>query len=290
MTSWTITEPQHIPLDTAGPITRLDVRLTTGRLNVVGTDGPPRIEVGGHADVPVRVQLVDGLLSVVQDDGKVWPGLFAPLWWWVMGGRRYAADVSVAVPYETLTKVWVADGSVVASGIYADVTADCVNGRMTLFGIDGELRAKVISGPIDALGCAGRVDLETVSGEITLADIAARRVRAKTVSGALTADLDNPPRDCDVKLETISGEITIRVREDSDLSVKLAAAHGRVTSEFEGLSGRGAWGSSVSGVLGSGTGRLAANAVGGSISLLRRPVDAEFGVGGETDAAAGERS
>jgi len=285
MASWTVTEPQQIPLDAAGPITRLDVRLTTGRLSVVGTDGPPRIEVGNISEVPLHVDLVDGLLSVAQEDVKTWPGAFAPLWWWWRGGRRYAVDVSVAVPYETLTQLWVADGSVVASGIYADLTADCVNGRVTLFGIDGSLRAKVISGPIEALGCAGRVDLETVSGEITLADIAARRVRAKTVSGALTADLDNPPRDCDVQLETISGEITIRIREDSDLSVKLAAAHGRVTSEFEGLSGRGTWGSSASGVLGAGTGRLAANAVGGSISLLRRPVDVDFGVGG--DAADG---
>jgi hypothetical protein len=33
----------------------------------------------------------------------------------------------------------------------------------------------------------------------------------------------------------------------------------------------------VHGVLGSGTGRLSATAVGGNIALLRRPVDDEFG-------------
>jgi len=174
---------------------------------------------------------------------------------------------------------------VTASGLHADVSADCVSGRITLLGIGGALRAKIVSGPIEALGCAGRVVLETISGEITLADTASGDVHVKTVSGALTADLDNPPDRCDITLETISGEITIRVREDSQLAVKLIAAHGRVTSEFPGLGASGSWvGSQCTGVIGSaGTGRLVASAVGGNIALLRRPVDADFGVAEDSD-------
>ena len=71
--------------------------------------------------------------------------------------------MSIAVPYGTTCRLWLASGSVVVSQIHADVTADCVSGRMTLFGIDGHLRAKVVSGPIEALGCAGHIELETVS-------------------------------------------------------------------------------------------------------------------------------
>ncbi len=291
MPNWTITEPGHIELD-GEPITRLHVRLTSGRLSVVGTDGPPRIEISRTSEAPIRVEARNGMLSVSHDKVDAWPGPLGQLWWWINGGRKFAADVSIAVPAGTLAKLWVASGSVVASGLHADLDVDCVNGRITLFGIAGSLRAKVISGPIEALGCSGRVDLETVSGEITLADTAAARVRAKTISGAVVADLDNPPRDCDIRLDTVSGEITIRIREDSDLSVALAAAHGRVTSEFPGLSGRGMWGSSASGVLGAGRGRLAANAVGGSIALLRRPVDADFdgGSDGGSDTGGEDRS
>ena len=54
----------------------------------------------------------------------------------------------------------------------------------------------------------------------------------KTMSGSVTADLDNPPFDSQIRLETVSGEITIRVREDSDLKVSMNAVHGRVTSDF----------------------------------------------------------
>lgn len=287
MTTWTVSEPRHIELGDE-PITRLDVRLTSGRLSVVATDGPPRIEISRTSEVPVQVEASGGVLRVAHDTVRTWPGPLGPLWWWINGGRKFATDISIAVPAGTLAKLWVASGSVVASGLHADVDADCVNGRITVFGIVGSLRAKVISGPIEALGCAGRVELETVSGEITLADTTAERVRAKTISGAVVADLDNPPRDCDIQLDTVSGEITIRIREDSDLSVALAAAHGRVTSEFPGLSGRGMWGSSAAGVLGAGRGRLAANAVGGSIALLRRPVDADFDGDAGPDAGTDE--
>ena len=113
-----------------------------------------------------------------------------------------------------------------------------------------------------------------MSGEITIADAAVHRLAAKTISGALTADLDNPPHDSDLRLDTISGEITVRVREDSDLEVRLAAIGGRVSCDFPELYRSGH--SALSGRLGKGTGRLVANAVSGHVALLRRPVDEEF--------------
>ena len=72
----------------------------------------------------------------------------------------------------------------------------------------------------------GEVDLETVSGEIVIAESTAERVYARTISGSITCDLDNPPFDTDVHLDTISGEITARVREDSDLDVHLTRSAG----------------------------------------------------------------
>jgi hypothetical protein len=278
MASWTITQPQHVTFGDDDRIDRLDVRLNAGRLSVVGTGGPPRVEISKASDTPIEVELAGGVLSVAHADVKTWPSVLEPIWWWLRGRHKFASDVSIAVPYETPGVLWVGSGSVVVSAIHADLRADCVSGRITLLGVDGSLRAKVVSGPIEALGCAGDIELETVSGEITVADTAAARLRAKTVSGALTADLDNPPNDCEIQLETISGEITIRVREDSDLTVALNAAHGRVTSDFPDLSAFGTWGASATGVIGagSGKGRLRASAIGGNISLLRRPSDPDF--------------
>ena len=276
MTVWTVTEPRRV--DVGDTVTRLNVRLNAARLVVVGTDGPPQVEISKMAPTPIRVRLDGGVLSIEHERVNAWPGLLEPLWWMFNGRGRFHSDVSVAVPFDTLANLWVASGSVTASGLHADLVAECVSGRITVFGLVGALRAKVVSGPIEVLGCTGRVQLETVSGEITLADTASGEVRAKTVSGALTADLDNPPEACDIKLETINGEITVRVREDSNLYVTLNVAHGKVSSEFPGIAALGRWGSSASGRIGNAPngGHLSVNAVGGNIALLRRPSDADF--------------
>jgi hypothetical protein len=274
MASWTLTQPQQLGFDEE--VRRLDVSLLAGRLNVVGTDGPARLEVGRTGEVPLIVTFEGGVLRASHPFPKTWPGMLQPLWWWLNGGRKLHTDVSVAVPYQATCVLRVSSGSVVASNLHSELSAECVSGRVTLLGNDGRIKARVVSGPIEALGCAGDVTLETVSGEITLADSATQRLHAKTISGALTADLDNPPLDSNILLETTSGEITIRVREDSDLTVHLSAVHGRVTSAFSALNVAGKWGTTVRGALGAGTGRLNAAAIGGNISLLCRPVD-DFG-------------
>jgi Toastrack DUF4097 len=274
VTSWTLTEPRRLEFDEE--VRRLDVSLISGRLSVVGTDGPARVEVSRTGEAPLSVALDGDVLSVRHPMPKTWPGLLQPLWWWLNGGRRLQTDVSIAVPFATPSVLRVSAGSVVASSVHGELTVDCVSGRITLLGNDGRIRAKVISGPIEALGCAGDVHLETVSGEITLADSATARLHAKTISGSLTADLDNPPDNSDIFLETVSGEITIRVREDSDLEVHLSATGGRVTSAFPSLRVEGRWGASTRGRLGAGTGKLHATAIGGSIALLCRPVDDDF--------------
>jgi Putative adhesin len=289
MTSWTITEPDRLDLD--GEVERLDVSLIAGRLNVVGTDGPARVEVTRVNDAsPVIVSVEDGRLSVRHPTPKSWNGLLQPLWWFLKGGRNMRSDVSVALPYGAAATLTLTSGSAVASAIHGDLSVNVVSGRITMLGNAGRQRAKVVSGPIEALGCYGDLNLETVSGEITIAESSTEKVYAKTVSGALTADLDNTPKHSEIRLETVSGEITIRVREDSDLAVSLNATGGRVTSAFPQLAGgRGEnWaGKRLAGVLGAGTGKLYASAMSGAIWLLARPVD-DDGFDGENTPEAPE--
>ena len=279
MVTWTIDTPDRLILDR--PVSRLTVNLVAGRLNVVGTDGPARVEVSAIGHRPLRVVLAeDGTLSVEHEGMPHWPGYLWFLFW-----RKFRVDVSIAVPRQTAARLSLASGSLVASSLLAGVWVDVTSGRVTLLGLDGDVRARVVSGPIEALSIGGQLELETVSGEITLADSTARSVRVKTISGALTCDLDNPPRDSEVRLETTSGEITARVREDSDLTVGLHAISGRVTCAFPELHQVGS--KTVNGVLGAGTGRLYANATSGNIALLRRPVDDDPAGFGPDDDPAG---
>ncbi|MEH0935542.1 DUF4097 family beta strand repeat-containing protein [Micromonospora psammae] len=271
MTTWTVDQPRRFTLD--DPVTELDVRLISGRLNVVGTDGPARIDVTRAAGDrrPLLVEHHDGRLSIRQERKFRWSEALR----WVGPLARWPrVDVSVAVPAQVLATLRLVDGQLVASGLRGETRAEVVSGQITLMGLRGRTFAKITSGPVEALGVAGELTLETVSGEVVLADSAPASVRAQTVSGSITCDFDNP-RSSEIRLSTISGGITVRLREDSDLAVRLHTMAGRITTGFAQMwpsSGHGAV-RDVEGVLGTGDGRLWASATSGSIALLARPVD-----------------
>jgi hypothetical protein len=277
--TWTVDAPQRFNFDE--PITRLDVYLISGRLNVVGTDGPARVEIAdaGEGSRPLIVEERDGRLSVRHQRIPRWPGF---LRWLIQFGRRHRVDVSIAVPVDVRADLHLVDGTVIASGLRKETLVDVASGRITLMGLGGHTVAKLVAGPVEALGVAGDLTMETVSGELILADSPAERVIARAVSGSITCDLDNPRRS-EIRLGTMSGSVTVRVREDSDLTVHLHTTSGRITSAFPGLRSGDSlpWSKDAQGVLGAGEGKLWASTTSGSIALLSRPApdpeDAEPG-------------
>jgi DUF4097 and DUF4098 domain-containing protein YvlB len=99
-------------------------------------------------------------------------------------------------------------------------------------------------------------------------------VRARTISGAIAMDL-GPSGDRDIQLSSVSGDLTVRLPEASDLQVRLQSTTGQVASAFGQLEhdrtpGRHA----ARGRLGSGTGRLQASSTSGHVALLRRAPEA----------------
>ncbi|GFJ89507.1 hypothetical protein Prum_031490 [Phytohabitans rumicis] len=263
MRTWTVDASQRLSFDE--PVTRLDVYLISGRLNVVAADGPARVEIGNVGRKPVIVEEHNGRLVVRHERPRKWSGL----WFWFNKG--YRADVSIAVPAGVQADLHLVDGEVVASGLRQDTSVTVTSGRVTLMGLGGRTVAKLVSGPVEALGVAGDLTMETISGELILADSPAERVHARTVSGAITCDLDNPRRS-EIRLNTTSGSVTVRVREDSDLAVHLHSTSGRITSAFPEVRPNGqTWTQEAQGVLGSGEGKLWATATSGRIALLSRP-------------------
>src|SRR5690606_8363251 len=120
-------------------------------------------------------------------------------WWslglvWAFPGRKanFNADVIIAVPPDVAASLTVIAGDVVASGLRDGTTTDVTSGSIALMGLGGSVRAKTVSGSIEAVGVSGDLSMEAVSGEISLAGSSAERVHARTISGAVTCDLDNP--------------------------------------------------------------------------------------------------
>jgi hypothetical protein len=294
MATWVIEGPQRLTID--GEVSELDVWLAHGKVRVVGTDGPARVEIRAVGRQGLTVTHDAGTLSVRHPLRPGWFNWLAALSWFTGGRRNYYADVILAVPPTTAGSLTVVAGDVVASGLRRGAHVHVTSGSIRLMGLGGTVRAETVSGSIEAMGVAGDLGMKTVSGEIALAESSAERVVGRTISGPITCDLDNPFAH-DVRLDTTSGSITIRVPEDADLDVSLNATSGRVTSAFPQVRGSSRPGAgSASGRIGTGSGTLSAYAISGSVSLLARPaVDreafteqdgAEQDVGAEQDAGA----
>src|ERR1700758_4154223 len=72
----------------------LDLRVPVGRVNVIGTDGPASLEVHHIEGEPLRVDLLEGMLSVRQGSASKL-GLVD---WFARGMRGQRAELSLGLP------------------------------------------------------------------------------------------------------------------------------------------------------------------------------------------------
>ncbi|GGK52482.1 DUF4097 family beta strand repeat-containing protein [Streptomyces flaveus] len=266
MSEWSVAEPKKLTFD--DPVTELHVRLVNGTVNVVGVDeGSTRLEVTEIEGPPLTVTHKDGTLTVAYED-LPWKGF---LKWLDRKGWRRDAVVSLAVPAHTRVEVGVVGAAAVVSGVDGPTVVKGVTGDTTLVGLSGSVRADTVSGNLEAQAVTGDLRFNSVSGDLTVVEGSGSTVRADSVSGSMIVDLDTDSP-TDVVLNNVSGEIAIRLPHPADAEVEANTASGTVSNAFDDLRVSGQWGAhKITGRLGSGTGKLKATTVSGSIALLRRP-------------------
>ncbi|MFI8193227.1 DUF4097 family beta strand repeat-containing protein [Streptomyces sp. NPDC085946] len=267
MSEWSVAEPTKLTFDE--PVSALHVRIVNGTVNVVGTDeGSARLEVSAIDGPPLVVTQQGGTLTVAYED-LPWKDL---LKWLDRKSWRRSAVVSLAVPAHTRVEVGAVGAEAVISGIDGPADVKGVSGDTTLVGLGGPVRAHTVSGGVEAQALTGALRFHSVSGDLTVVDGAGSSVRADSVSGSMIVDLDPAGRPTDIALTSVSGEIAIRLPHPADADVEANTASGSVSNAFEDLRVTGQWGAKrITGRLGTGSGRLRATTVSGSIALLRRP-------------------
>ncbi|MFJ9592984.1 DUF4097 family beta strand repeat-containing protein [Streptomyces virginiae] len=292
--TWHFAEPQKLTFEE--PVTELRVRVVSGTVNVVAAEeGPARLEVTEVDGPPLYVVQEDGVLTVSYEDlpwngsqglkqwfedkpWKNWSGSSARRKVW----ERRAA-VTLTVPASTRVHVATVDATAFVSGISAATDVKGVSGDATLVGLSGRVKAHTVSGSVEAQSVTGDLGFHSVSGGLTVVDGAGVSVRADSVSGDMLIDLDPGPgaaRPVDIALNSVSGEVAIRLPHPADARVEANTATGGVSNAFEDLRVSGQLGAKrITGTLGSGAGTLRATTVSGAIALLRRPQ-------AEADAAA----
>ena len=263
MSEWTVRE--RTVLEIADPIRSVDVRVVSGRVNLVpGDSDGAHLEVTEIDGPPLRVTVDNGRLTVAHDDLQ-WASL---LGFRLRSRDRRRAVVSIAVPASCAAAVGVVTADAVVAGIEGEVRVRCVSGDVTLDGTVGAVHVQTVSGDVELRDVTGALALTTVSGELTIVDGRPPSVHAKSVSGDVTLDL-HPSGTVEVDVTTVSGDLTVRVPATAGLDVDVVSTSGDVASAFDGveLSKRPGV-HRMSGRVGDGTGRLRGRSVSGRVALL----------------------
>ncbi|MEU6891627.1 DUF4097 family beta strand repeat-containing protein [Streptomyces sp. NPDC046557] len=286
-TTWSVAEPQKLTFEQ--PVTELRVRVVGGTVNVVAADeGPARLEVAEVTGPPLHVVQEGGTLTLSYEDlpwngsqgfkkwfeGKPWKA-------WSGGsadGRKAwerTVTVTLTVPAATAVQLATISAAAFVSGISGATDVNGVSGDTTLVGLSGKVKANTVSGSVEAQSVNGEFAFHSVSGSLTVVDGAGGSVRADSVSGDMLIDLMLDPADVrpvDISLNSVSGQVAIRLPHPADARVEANTATGGVSNAFEDLRVTGQWAAKrITGTLGAGTGTLRATTVSGAIALLRRP-------------------
>jgi hypothetical protein len=262
MPRWTVDAPMSLDFD---DVISLQVRLIAGTVAVMATDERPSVVVSDISGRPLQVSYDAGTLMIAYESLS-WERLLD----WLKPLHDTAA-VTVTVPADCPIQLGVVSASAVVCGLSSGASVKGVSGEITLDGVAGEVQADTVSGALEGRDVEGAVRFKSVSGDLTLADGCLNRLEADNVSGQIAADVSLAGQ-CGMRINTISGDVTLRLPADSDARVRLHSTSGNVRSEFGSLRPAISPGShTVSGNVGGGSGKVSVNSVSGAVTLLRRP-------------------
>ena len=201
--------------------------------------------------------------------------------------RVYLGVGSVEVTnVEGTLSVDVASASITTHATHGNFSLDTGSGDIDVTTHDGDLRLDTGSGDITVTTqqngaldidtgsgsvrtsgiTATSIRIDTGSGDIRLGDVTATRASLETGSGSIEARFRNPIED--VKAETGSGDVTLRLPEGLNVTVDLDTSSGDLTLDFPVQLIRKDE-NSLRGKIGDGRGRLDVESGSGNISLLK---------------------
>lgn len=281
---WSLDAPQKLTFDT--PVTALHVRIVGGTVNVVGTDaGPASLQLSEITGPPLTVSMEHGVLSIAYED-LPWKGFLKLL---DRKGWKRTAHITLTVPTATRVELGTVSAAAVVSGLSGRTEVRGISGDTTLVGLTGQVQADTVSGCVEVQSLGGSLRFNSVSGELTVIDGTGSTVKADSVSGDMVVDIAPSATPADLHLNTVSGEIAIRLPDPANMAIEAHTTSGVVSNAFDALqvdSGNwggnwggqwGAWvspggtGGKISGTLGTAGGRLKATSISGAIAVLRRP-------------------
>jgi DUF4097 and DUF4098 domain-containing protein YvlB len=259
---WLIEGAKTIDIESARS---LKVGLIAGQIDIVAHDEPGvRVEIHSVSGKPLKVS-VDGDTVEIDHPQLSWENWMDVFRNWT-GPRRAQADVSVMVPRDIRIKLGVVSASALVSGVNEDASLSTVSGDIVVDSVSGDLSLNSVSGEITVRNHYGKIDAHSVSGDITAAGTL-HRFSSDSVSGAVMLDTADIPDE--IRVNTVSGGVTVRLEADVPASYALNTVGGKLQvgdASISGVKGRytGKWGE-----LDKRWTDVRVNTVGGDVNLLR---------------------
>ena len=256
---WLVDGPKTIDVEN---VRKLKVSLISGQVDIVAHDEPGvRVEVHSVSGRDLKIAVEGDTLEVdhPQLNWDNWLDVFKSF----RGNAR--ADLSIMVPRDVSLKFGVVNAEALISGINDNASISTVNGDLVIDSVTGDIQINSVSGEISVRNHTGRLAVHSVNGDIT-ASGQVRGMTAEVVTGDVYLDVTGTPDE--LRLSTVSGNITARLDADVPVSYTINTVAGRLQlddSEITGVRGRY---TGKYGVLDANWLDLRANTVSGNVSVL----------------------
>ena len=258
---WLVNGPKTIDID---QVRKLKIGLIAGQVNVIGHDEPgARVEVHSITGKELKVSLDGDSLEI--DHAQLRWDNFIDVFKSFRGSAR--VDITISVPRDVALKFGVVSASALISGLTEDASVSTVSGDVVIDGLYGDLQLNGVSGELSVRNHYGRISAHTISGDIT-ASGEIMKFTGDTVSGDIFLDVTGVPDQ--VRANTVSGNVTVRLENGVPAQYKINTVSGRLQlddSEITGIRGgyTGKYGSLDQMWL-----EFGANTVSGNISVLHK--------------------
>lgn len=265
---WLLDGPKTIDFDR---VHTLKLGLIGGQVDVVAHDEPgARVEVHSVDGKPLKVTIEDGVLEV--DHPQLGWENFLEVFTYFKGEAR--AEVSIMVPREVALKFGVVSASALISGLALGAggkTAriSTVSGEVVVDRVTGDLELNSVSGELSVRDHDGDITAHTVGGDILVTG-EVPKFTCDSVSGDVVLDLRGTPDE--VRVNTVSGDVTLRLADRVPAAYRITTATGGIQLDD----------SEITGVLGTYTGKYGelagdwvefkANTVSGDVAVLHSVV------------------
>jgi len=217
-------------------VRRLKVALIAGQVNIVGHDEPTaRIEVHSVSGRDLKIT-IDGDTLQIDHPQLGWDNFIEAFANW---RDKASAELTVMVPRDVALKFGVVSASALVTGLTEGASISTVSGDVVVDDVSGDLELGNVSGEVSVRTDHGKITAKTISGGITMSGKIMTFV-GDSVSGDVFLDIHGEPDE--VKVNTISGDVTTRLQPEVAAQYRINTVSGRVqldNSEITGLRGGG---------------------------------------------------